>query len=61
MSNKQIFSSKPTQITHAAIKLSNQIFGDDKNIEIAAVMDKDLVYSIADNFKNFGYEKCKLF
>ena len=61
MSNKQIFSSKPAQITHAAIKLSNQIFGDDKNIEIAAVGDKDLVYSIADNFKNFGYEKCKLF
>ena len=58
---KQIFSSKPTQITRAAIKLSNQIFGEDKKVVIAAIGDKDLVFSIADNFKKFGYDNCKLF
>ena len=31
-----------------------------KILKIAAIGDKDLVYSIADNFKKFGYEKCKL-
>ena len=61
MSIKKIFSSKPAQITHAAIKLTNQIFGEDKEIEVAAIGDKDLVFSIADNFRKFGYDNCKLF
>ena len=41
MSTQQIFSSKPAQIAHAAIKLSTQIFGEDKKIKIAAIGDKD--------------------
>ena len=36
MSIKKIFSSKPAQITHAAMKLTNQIFGEDKDIEVAS-------------------------
>ena len=55
MSTNNIFSSKPAQIAHATIKLSNQIFGEDNNIEIAAIGDKDLVFSIAGNLKKFGY------
>ena len=47
MSIKKIFSSKPAQITHAAMKLTNQIFGEDKEIEVAAIGDKDLVFSIS--------------
>ena len=61
MSIKKIFSSKPAQITHAAIKLSSQIFGDDKDLKVGAIGDKDLVFSIAENFKNFGYEECRIF
>ncbi len=61
MSIKKIFSSKPAQITHAAMKLTNQIFGEDKEIEVAAIGDKELVFSIADNFRKFGYDNCKLF
>ena len=61
MSIKKIFSSKPAQITHAAINLTSQIFGEDKQIEVAAIGDKELVFSIADNFKKFGYDNCSLF
>jgi len=61
VSTNNIFSSKPAQIAHATIKLSNQIFGEDNNIEIAAIGDKDLVFSIASNLKKFGYSNCSLF
>ena len=61
MSTNNIFSSKPAQIAHATIKLSNQIFGEDNNLEIAAIGDKDLVFSIAGNLKKFGYSNCSLF
>ena len=56
MSTQKIFSSKPAQIAHAAIKLSTQIFGEDKKIKIAAIGDKDLVFSITSNFKKYGYD-----
>ena len=62
MSTNNIFSSKPAQIAHATIKLSNQIFGEDNNIEIGcSIGDKDLVFSIASNLKKFGYSNCSLF
>ena len=54
MSTQKIFSSKPAQIAHAAIKLSTQIFGEDKKIKIAAIGDKELVFSITSNFKKYG-------
>ena len=53
MSTQKIFSSKPAQIAHAAIKLSTQIFGEDKKIKIAAIGDKELVFSITNNFKKY--------
>ena len=61
MSTQKIFSSKPAQIAHAAIKLSTQIFGEDKKIKIAAIGDKDLVFSITSNFKKYGYDQCRVF
>lgn len=61
MSTQKIFSSKPAQIAHAAIKLSTQIFGEDKKIKIAAIGDKDLVFSITSNFKKYGYDECRVF
>ena len=61
MSEKKVFSSKPAQITNAAIKLSVQIFGEDKALDIAAIGDIDLVFSIADNFKKLGYVNSKAF
>ena len=61
MSTKKVFSSKPAQITNAAIKLTTQIFGEDKQIDVAAIGDKDLVFSIAENFKKYGYSNCKFF
>ena len=50
MSKKEIFSSKPTQITKAAIQLSFQIFGESEKILVGAIGDKDLVFRIAENF-----------
>ena len=50
MSKKEIFSSKPTQITKAAIQLSLQIFGENEKILVGAIGDKDLVFRIAENF-----------
>ena len=61
VSIKKVFSSKPAQITNAAIKLTTQIFGEDKQIDVAAIGDKDLVFSIASNFKKYGYDNCKVF
>jgi len=61
VSTQKIFSSKPAQIAHAAIKLSTQIFGEDKKIKIAAIGDKDLVFSITSNFKKYGYDECRVF
>jgi len=50
VSKKEIFSSKPTQITKAAIQLSLQIFGENEKILVGAIGDKDLVFRIAENF-----------
>jgi len=50
VSKKEIFSSKPTQITEAAIQLSFQIFGESEKILVGAIGDKDLVFRIAENF-----------
>ena len=61
MSTQQIFSSKPAQIAHAAIKLSTQIFGEDKKLKIVAIGDKDLVFSIVSNLKKFGYDDCRIY
>ncbi len=61
MSTQQIFSSKPAQIAHAAMKLSTQIFGEDKKLKIVAIGDKDLVFSIVSNLKKFGYDDCRIY
>ena len=61
MSKKEIFSSKPTQITNAAIQLSIQIFGESEKIFVGAIGDKDLVFSIAENFNKLENVQSKYF
>ena len=61
MSKKEIFSSKPTQITKAAIQLSLQIFGENEKIAVGAIGDKDLVFRIAENFNELENAESKYF
>ena len=61
MSKKEIFSSKPTQITKAAIQLSFQIFGESEKILVGAIGDKDLVFRIAENFNKLENAQSRYF
>ncbi len=61
MSKKEIFSSKPTQITKAAIQLSLQIFGENERILVGAIGDKDLVFRIAENFNKLENVETQFF
>jgi len=61
VSKKEIFSSKPTQITKAAIQLSLQIFGENEKILVGAIGDKDLVFRIAENFNKLEYAESQNF
>ncbi len=61
MSKKEIFSSKPTQITKAAIQLSLQIFGENERILVGAIGDKDLVFRIAENFNKLENVESQFF
>ena len=61
MSKKEIFSSKPTQISKAAIQLSLQIFGENEKISVGAIGDKDLVFRIAESFNELENAESKYF
>ncbi len=61
MSKKEIFSSKPTQITKAAIQLSLQIFGENERILVGAIGNKDLVFRIAENFNKLENVESQFF
>tara|TARA_B100000035_G_C21003890_1_gene556272 strand:+ start:415 stop:1089 length:675 start_codon:yes stop_codon:yes gene_type:complete len=61
VSKKEIFSSKPTQITKAAIQLSLQIFGENERILVGAIGDKDLVFRIAENFNKLENVESQFF
>tara|TARA_Y100000814_G_C12238283_1_gene370701 strand:+ start:155 stop:838 length:684 start_codon:yes stop_codon:yes gene_type:complete len=51
-SNKEIFSSKPSQIAKAAIDVSKIIFGDLTNKKMIIIGDSNLPFSIGKNLKN---------
>ncbi len=48
----KLFSSKPKQIAQAAIKVSNNVFGDLEKIKLVVMSDMKLPLTIAENFKS---------
>ncbi len=58
MNSKQnYFSSKPKQITQAAIKVSGRVFGDLKNVSIVTINNSYIAQTIFNNFKKKKIKK----
>ena len=58
MNSKQnYFSSKPKQITQAAINLSARVFGDLKNVSIITINNSDIAQTIFNNFEKKKIKK----
>ena len=58
MNSKQnYFSSKPKQITQAAIDVSGRVFGDLKNVSIVTINNSDIAQSIFNNFEKKNIKK----
>ena len=58
MNSKQnYFSSKPKQITQAAINLSARVFGDLKNVSIITINNSDIAQTIFENFEKKKIKK----
>ena len=58
MNSKQnYFSSKPKQITQAAINVSGRVFGDLKNVSIATINNSDIAQAIFNNFEKKKIKK----
>ncbi len=52
MNSKQnYFSSKPKQITQAAINVSGRVFGNLENVSIVTINNSDIAQAIFNNFK----------
>ena len=56
-SKKNYFSSKPKQITQAAINVSGRVFGNLKNVSIVTINNSDIAQAIFDNFKKKNIKK----
>ena len=56
-SKKSNFSSKPKQITQAAINVSGRVFGDLKNVSIATINNSDIAQAIFNNFEKKKIKK----
>ena len=58
MNSKQnYFSSKPKQITQAAIDVSGRVFGDLKNVSIVTINNSDIAQAIFNNFEKKKIKK----
>lgn len=58
MNSKQnYFSSKPKQITQAAINVSGRVFGDLKNVSIVTINNSDIAQAIFNNFEKKKIKK----
>jgi len=58
MNSKQhYFSSKPKQITQAAINVSGRVFGDLKNVSIITINNSDIAQTIFNNFEKKKIKK----
>ena len=56
-SKKNYFSSKPKQITQAAINVSGRVFGNLKNVSIVTINNSDIAQAIFDDFKKKNIKK----
>ena len=45
------FSSKPKQITQAAINVTGRVFGDLKNVSVVTINNTEIAQTIFNNFK----------
>lgn len=60
MNSKQnYFSSKPKQITQAAINVSGRVFGNLENVSIVTINNSDIAQAIFNNFKKKKDKKIK--
>ena len=59
--SKDFFSSKPKQISKAIVKISNQIFGETNDLEVASIGDEEMVEDISENLKKFSFKKFRTF
>ena len=58
MNSKQnYFSSKPKQITQAAINVSGRVFGNLENVSIVTINNSDIAQAIFNNFKKKKIKK----
>ena len=58
MNSKQnYFSSKPKQITQAAINVSGRVFGNLKNVSIVTINNSDIAQAIFNNFEKKKIKK----
>ena len=56
-SKKNYFSSKPKQITQAAINVSGRVFGNLKNVSIVTINNSDIAQAIFNNFEKKKIKK----
>ena len=56
-SNQNYFSSKPKQITQAAINVSGRVFGDLKNVSIVTINNSDIAQAIFNDFEKKKIKK----
>ena len=56
-SKHNYFSSKPTQITQAAINVSGRVFGDLKNVSIVTINNSNIAQTIFNNFEKKKLKK----
>ena len=60
MNSKQnYFSSKPKQITQAAVKVSGRVFGDLKNVSIVTINNSYIAQTIFNNFEKKKIKKSR--
>ncbi len=58
---EKIFSSKPKQISQAALQILSKVFGELSNVKLIVVSDMKLPINIAENFKTSGLGYYKVF
>ena len=56
-SKQNYFSSKPKQITQAAINVCGRVFGDLENVSIVTINNSDIAQTIFNNFKKKKIKK----
>ena len=55
--NQEHFSSKPKQITKAAIEVCKRVFGNLSNLNIITINNTDITQTIFESFSNANVKK----